>query len=356
MVKKSVKLEGLNALRFFAFFWIFCSHIFPKTTASHNLLIQFLVRLNYFGFWGVDLFFVLSSFLLTYLGLAEKAATHNFSIKNFLIRRSLRIFPLYYLIIATSFLILPVIGRLLSNDISLPTNYWLYLFFLSNYEHSNSIFALKFLWSIAVEEQFYWSWAFLLLIFQKKFGWVAVILLAAYCLIFFVLYPAGIKIPDNTILYLANFSLGSFFAILFFNFRKYAESVSLSMTIFFVFGLGYFFIPAGNHYLDQLFRSAFFASLLIFCIAICEIRFIKNSIMYKMLDDLGTYTYGLYVYSGFAITFVGYVFIRNSLLANPFIIFLLDLTIVMVAAITSYKLYEIRFLKYSQRFKWKAAL
>src|SRR6266496_4002110 len=321
MSKESLKLEGLNVVRFFAFFWIFCSHTLPKTTESHNLLVRVFVQINYFGFWGVNLFFVLSSFLLTYLGLTEKALTNNFSIKNFLIRRSLRIFPLYYLIIAGSFLIVPIIGNLLSNDILLPRNYWLYLFFLSNYDHSNSIYALKFLWSIAVEEQFYWSWAFLLLIFQRRFTLVAGFLFTFYCLVFFILYPAGIKIPVSTILYLSDFSMGSLFAILFFRFRTYAKCISLSATLFLFFVFLYFFIPFNNYYLVNLIRSAMFGSFLIFCITLCDRVFIKNSLAYKLFDHLGIYTYGLYVYSGFVITFVGYILMRYSLFINPFIVF-----------------------------------
>jgi len=62
--------------------------------------------------------------------------TKDYSVKNFLIRRTLRIFPLYYLVIALSFLLLPIIARLISKDIHLPSNVYFYLFFLPNYDQT----------------------------------------------------------------------------------------------------------------------------------------------------------------------------------------------------------------------------
>jgi len=73
MVDKPFKLEGLIAVRFFAFFWIFCVHTLPQQTDSGNHFIQLLATINSFGYIAMDLFFVLSSFVLTYPGLAENA-------------------------------------------------------------------------------------------------------------------------------------------------------------------------------------------------------------------------------------------------------------------------------------------
>jgi peptidoglycan/LPS O-acetylase OafA/YrhL len=354
MVKGSLKLEGLNVVRFFAFFWVFCTHTLPTKTDSHNLIIRFFAFLNSNGYLGVNLFFVLSSFLLTYLGLSEKKGTNNFSIRNFLIRRSLRIFPLYYLVIAFSFLVLPVIARFASISLTLPGNFWYFVFFLSNYDHSNFIFALKFLWSVAIEEQFYWSWALLLLIFQKNFLLVTALLFFIYCATFFVLQPMGLKAPSDSITYLSNFSTGGLFAILFFYFKQYVKLLPFSVILLIISGVGWFFLGDKNYYMVQLIISLFFASILIFSIAVCDFSFVKRNFIYKFFDNLGIYTYGLYVYSGFVITLINFTVTHYDISLNRFIIFLLELGTIIMIAITSYKFYEVKFLKYSNRFKWKS--
>lgn len=355
MIKGSLKLEGLNAVRFFAFFLVFCSHTLPKQTDSDNLILRFFASLNFHGYLGVNMFFVLSSFLLTYLGLVEKKDTNSFSVRNFLIRRSLRIFPLYYLIIAFSFLLLPLIARLASVSITLPGNIWYFVFFLSNYDHSDSIIGLKFLWSIAVEEQYYWTWAILLLFFRKKFIVVTTLFFTTYCCVFFIFGPMGFKIPLNSLIYLSDFSIGGLFAILFFYSRRHVKLLSLSVSLLITFGLGWFFFADKNYYLTELIIALFFASLLVFSITLCELPFIKQNFIYKFFDSLGIYTYGLYVYSGFVITFVNYFNEWYGIPVNRFLIFLLELGIVIITAWISYRFYEIRFLKFSNKFKWKPA-
>ncbi len=356
MAKGSLKLEGLNVVRFFAFFWVFCSHTLPKKTDSDNLISRFFVFLNFHGYLGVTLFFVLSSFLLTYLGLVEKKETNSFSVKNFLIRRSLRIFPLYYLIIAFSFLLLPVIARLASISITLPGNIWYFVFFLSNYDHSDFIIGLKFLWSIAVEEQYYWTWALLLLFFRKNFIAVTTLLFAIYCCIFFILGPMVFKAPLNSLTYLSYFSIGGLFAILFFYFKQHVKLLPFSALLLIGFGLVWFFLNDKNYYLTELIISLFFASLLVFSIALCELPFIKRNIIYKFFDNLGIYTYGLYIYSGFVITFINYFDERYGIPINRFFIFFFELGLVTITAWISYRFYEVRFLKYGYRFKWRSVV
>ncbi|MDG1475769.1 MAG: acyltransferase, partial [Vicingaceae bacterium] len=162
MRKNTTKIAGLDSLRFFAFLSIFIFH-------STELLPK--------GYLGVDFFFVLSSFLLTYLVFIELQQTNSFSRKKFFIRRSLRIFPLYFLVVIFSLIILPL---LTNTNITLPNNKYLYWLFLSNYDFSDSIFALKFLWSIAVEEQFYLIFILFGFLFRKHF-WVFIgILISTY--------------------------------------------------------------------------------------------------------------------------------------------------------------------------------
>jgi len=116
------------------------------------------------GWTGVDLFFVLSGFLITGILWEAKGRQHFF--RNFYMRRFLRIFPLYYLALAVSFLVLPSLAGRLNLDERITTDgaVW-YLLYLSNFyqlwvDTTHPI--LGVVWSLAIEEQFYIVWPFLI--------------------------------------------------------------------------------------------------------------------------------------------------------------------------------------------------
>jgi peptidoglycan/LPS O-acetylase OafA/YrhL len=116
------------------------------------------------GWSGVDLFFVLSGFLIT--GILIDARTSDRYFISFYARRTLRIFPLYYLVVFLCFVVLPYFPRwheLLVGHANLPEwPYWTYLVNFSiaerdAFQHG----VLDVAWSLAIEEQFYLLWAVL---------------------------------------------------------------------------------------------------------------------------------------------------------------------------------------------------
>ena len=125
---------------------------------------------------GVDLFFVLSGFLITGVLLRARGTEHYY--RNFIMRRVLRIFPLYYLFIAVFFLVLPVLFPWHTELQKLPPLqawYWLYIpnvriflqgdWYATYAEHT---------WSLAIEEQFYLVWPLLVLLAgPKRLLWIA---------------------------------------------------------------------------------------------------------------------------------------------------------------------------------------
>ncbi|HZI12960.1 MAG TPA: acyltransferase [Myxococcus sp.] len=116
------------------------------------------------GWAGVDLFFVLSGFLIT--GILWEAKGQPFFFRNFYMRRFLRIFPLYYLTLALCFLVLPALsGRVhLDDRITTDGAVW-YLLYLSNFYQlwvDTTHPVLGVVWSLAIEEQFYIVWPFLI--------------------------------------------------------------------------------------------------------------------------------------------------------------------------------------------------
>ncbi len=106
---------------------------------------------------GVDLFFLLSGFLITYLLLAERTRFGQIDLKSFYVRRILRIWPLYYFCVA----LVPVLH--VYYDEPMP-NIWQFMVFTGNFElmrHGWSSTAINHVWSICIEEHFYLVWPLL---------------------------------------------------------------------------------------------------------------------------------------------------------------------------------------------------
>src|SRR3989441_5759727 len=150
------KIPQLDAVRGIAILLV----ILHNTSAKYHAL--HLQPLFGNGWMGVDLFFVLSGLLITGI-LADTKHSHGY-FKNFYARRCLRIWPLYYSLILFMFVLVPFVRPSQANavfDRSSP--WWAYPFFLQNFLIPLPTMAtgpLAVTWSLAIEEQFYlvWPW------------------------------------------------------------------------------------------------------------------------------------------------------------------------------------------------------
>jgi len=163
----------LDGLRFFAFLLVFMHHA-PQSSqafANHPLMRTGLSWLSNWGWMGVDLFLTLSAFLITSLLLIEWDREGHISLKDFYVRRTLRIWPLYYFALILGFVALPWFG-LFQSPVGTPAHVQLvdnhllpYLTFLGNYSAAVTGYAgspfLAHLWTVALEEQFYILWPLL---------------------------------------------------------------------------------------------------------------------------------------------------------------------------------------------------
>ena len=169
--KAKVYFPGLHGLRFFAAMMVVFSHVeLIKDYHGYPNLYSSNLAIYESGRMGVTLFFVLSGFLISYLLLTERKVTGSISVKKFYGRRILRIWPLYYLLVFLTFVVLPRITFFAVPKYSavMPENFWstllLYVFLLP--QVALSIFEpvpfAEPLWSIGVEEQFYLIWPVLM--------------------------------------------------------------------------------------------------------------------------------------------------------------------------------------------------
>ena len=153
------RLASLDGLRAVAISLVVGFHLtnndgFP---AGHRMIWESLVN----GGLGVRLFLVLSGFLITHLLLREELNYSRISLKNFFIRRMLRIFPVYFAVLLALF----VLTR--TTALSIPLRGWLAdLTFTRDFTFYQSVDS--HLWSLAVEEQFYLFWPLCILYFGVR--------------------------------------------------------------------------------------------------------------------------------------------------------------------------------------------
>jgi peptidoglycan/LPS O-acetylase OafA/YrhL len=163
----------LDGLRFYAFAGVFASHTLPQDDAYYrglHLPAPWLwVAVVRAGTSGVDLFFALSAFLITLLLLKERLETGGVSLRLFYLRRILRIWPLYFLVVALGI----VLTHAVPNQQVLPWRLVTgYLLFVSNWMYPavgglvRSICAP--LWTVSIEEQFYILWPALVKALQGR--------------------------------------------------------------------------------------------------------------------------------------------------------------------------------------------
>ena len=168
---RSFYLPQLDALRFFAFLCVFVYH--TLFTDSQDLpsigphLLRTLVLVRETGGFGLSLFFFLSSFLITTLLIKERRITGSIDLKSFYIRRILRIWPLYFGVLA-AFCIAGV--WMPSAHLSLGRTA-AFAFLSANWfsvAYGLGPMLTFHLWSISVEEQFYLLWPGLFLFCSRK--------------------------------------------------------------------------------------------------------------------------------------------------------------------------------------------
>lgn len=162
-------IPALDGVRGMAILAVCIFHMTVMTPACG--LDRVWARIGLFGWAGVDLFFVLSGFLITGILLDSKGSPNYF--RNFYARRVLRIFPLYYAALTLFLILVPRFPSLkahaLAPEDGSPIWYWAYLCNYSiawrdSFPHG----PLSVTWSLAIEEQFYLIWPALVLLLSRR--------------------------------------------------------------------------------------------------------------------------------------------------------------------------------------------
>lgn len=380
MKKNKLFLPQLNGLRFFAFLMIFFVHapVFYLITDSEKIFNINKIIVNnlqiYLNF-GVDLFFCLSAFLITILLINEYEKNKTISIKNFLIRRLLRIAPIYYLYIFIAFIILPMI----INETGVPrfgesayaeffnTKIFPNILFLSNFAGWSSHF-MGHLWSISLEMQIYFTLPFLLFYFLEKdrknklrnFIKSLLVLLVfsnLVKLLYVLLNYSHPRIYFEFLTRLDPFIVGTLVAIKYKYYSHIKIPFQLILSIIFIsinFLLPSPFSEKQNLYIPLIYISNALSFGLILDYLITKPgSYLSKFFSLKPIVYLGNLAYGLYIYHIVSLYFAKKIFEKLNLTIFGkywFLLIMLAFLITFIFSFLSYYLYEKKFLKLKSKF------
>jgi len=352
--KKGIHYPSLDGLRGVAIILVFIFH-----TMSYDQIFRL-------GWIGVDLFFVLSGFLIT--GILYDSKNQDGYYKNFIVRRALRIFPLYFFFILLILWVLPTLFPVVFRGMSYYQDHqaW-YWFYISNWlpmgTAANTSTMLDHLWSLSIEEQFYVCWPFFVMFFEGKM--LIKICLFLICTAILVRYTGSpflgnLKVFEytSTLARIDSLLIGALISILY---RLKPEILiksawPLLIISFFLILL----IISREKTLDYArlidtytLWDLFFGAILIFSVS-QKNNWLKSILNFKFFKFFGKYSYGLYIYHLPIIIIIVDSFIRFRMLKLPFMPLaasILCLFITIVIALLSYNLIEKPFLRLKKYFE-----
>lgn len=369
MSDKKIYFENLDALRFLCFLSVFFYHSFHTEYASilDNDAYQFITgRVFANGNLGVNFFFVLSGFLITYLLIEERKTTSTINLKNFWIRRILRIWPLFYACVGFGFIIFPILKEFFGQTPNESASLLNYLTFTNNFDVIQKGFpdssVLGVLWSVAIEEQFYLFWPLILFALPVKHYWIPFIIIICGSMVFRSLYNEPNYLELHTLSCIGDMSIGALGAWLVHSdrFKKKITGLPKSLIICNYLLFIVIFLFRKELLLSSPLTIPFERILIaiIILIIILEQTYANRS-FFKLgrlvwMTKLGRITYGLY-----CLHFVGILITLNltrmaGLNQKAWQVIILETTIALglsiLIASVSYRFFEKPFLKLKERF------
>jgi peptidoglycan/LPS O-acetylase OafA/YrhL len=310
-------LPALDGVRGLAILLVLLYHFVAQTTSTNAFERAINWPLSY-GLLGVDLFFVLSGFLIT--GILYDARGQPRYFRNFYMRRVLRIFPLYYGVLAVVFLVVPLSPALRETELGLLREHqaWAWLYAVNIYLARAGGWVLSYIehfWSLAVEEHFYLVWPFVVWGLARRPRALMSVALGLAALSFGARVYAslsGLSLVATSVLtpfQLDALCLGGFLAVLVRQPGGEATARRLIRPLAAVAGgalLAQFaLLRLSDHGLELmravrggLFR-VLFAALLLQAVFAPAAALSSRAFRSRVMRQLGKYSYGLYVYHHF---------------------------------------------------------
>jgi peptidoglycan/LPS O-acetylase OafA/YrhL len=342
-------LPSLNGFRAISILLVLLDHF------TFNYSHKFEYKILLIGNLGVNIFFVISGFLITTLLLKEKVSTGNISLKKFYIRRFFRIIPVSYLYI----IVLLILNHFFNLNISLLGFIGAFLF-LGNIGLFHNNWYTSHYWSLAFEEQFYLVFPFIL---KKNFKFYVWFLLMMLLVVFVLRQFEFVELKNtNPILYrfqylkevtfyLDGIIIGSLFSILTIKNMLPVKQFLAHKTIIHII-LVPLIVLIHCGYLPVLNNTAnsYVSSVMIGILILSNIQPATDPI-FKLLNNrlinyIGILSYSIYIWQQ--------LFVYNQPwkdhIAGSDTIWI-NVLLLMLVAYVSYNFYEKQFLKLKERIK-----
>ncbi len=308
MKQNKIFFPNLDGLRFLSFLSVFLYHSFytKYDYIVDNPIYIFVNRLFVNGNIGVNFFFVLSGFLITYLLIKEKEYNGKINIPHFWFRRILRIWPLYFFCVFFGFFIFPFLKTIWGEHPNESAHLISYLTFTSNFDliknglPDSSV--LGILWSIAIEEQFYFFWPVLMFMVKPRYYMHLFLGIIFMALVFRYFNNNYLMHEYHTLSCISDMSVGALGALLSMkkkvlhkikNIKKYQIAFIYAVFISICFFRHELFF---KYDLIRVFERLILSIFIL--LIILEQNFALNSFFkisqFKTISKLGTITYGLY--------------------------------------------------------------
>jgi peptidoglycan/LPS O-acetylase OafA/YrhL len=385
-------VPALDGIRGLAILLVMVRH--GTSYAGVHAFDRWFNHLAWSGWVGVDLFFVLSGYLITGILLDSRRGPRFF--RNFYARRALRIFPLYYALIALSFLVLPHLvpptqaahfARISGEE----PYYWLYL---QNFCMARAGMPrhpiLDVTWSLAIEEQFYLLWPTVVYLCSpralKRLSVVLIVVaLASRVLCSLVLHLPAYSIYVLTPCHMDTLAAGAFLAMrarelgglvaLAPAARRIGPAAGLAALTLMVgerlAGLSKVYEPGWGPItiiVDGTLLTLAFGSLLVLVLTARPEGGLRRFFESRSLGFFGLYAYGLYLFHGSIEVILStwvygpanrsppfrFPMIRGTEFFGQLLFYALTLATVVPVALLSYHLYEKRFLRLKRYFERSA--
>jgi peptidoglycan/LPS O-acetylase OafA/YrhL len=305
-------IPALDGIRGIAIIMVMVYHM--MVIVPESMVGELLYKCVKFGWCGVDMFFVLSGFLIT--GILQDTKGKPGFLKLFYARRSLRIFPLYFGLLFFCLVVLPLFDHpKVANFGRIAGDEWWYFLYLQNYSIALvSAFRhgiLDVTWSLAIEEQFYLLWPFVVLALRPKrlmqacVGLFALtIALRVLLLQFELVSPLGIYVLTPT--RLDGLLVGAFLAIGLRDQVVWRRIQTYRKPVFWVSGLICLMCwvltepPSSHAALNQLVGypalALFFGSVISFFVTGEGPVRIRQFLESRWLLQFGKYSYAMYLF------------------------------------------------------------
>ncbi|WP_354668041.1 acyltransferase family protein [Marinobacter salexigens] len=340
MVAGHNRIRSLDSLRSIAILMVLFAHSVLGFGAPTHLAPAQL------GGMGVDLFFVLSGWLLGSL-LFKEMAQGGINVRRFWVRRWMRTLPAYYVV-----LIYTMGQQILTKED--PSTPWTYFFFIQNYDYPLEIFSVS--WSLAVEEQFYLFIApFLALTVYVKPNIRLCLLVSLFILPAIFRYLGWYSTNLETHVRLDCCIMGVMLACIKYQHNqiwsvllKYSFGMAIVSTVFFVLYFYQRWFPLS--WLGDpgfMARAMMFGAWVVFANSSNKIRW---NLFFPGANYIATRSYAIYLLHPDAIALVNRVTIDLPFLVYLSIVFLLS----VAAAEVLYRIVELPFMNMRSRFKWAA--